>query len=335
MPRAAMRRRVLDRRRRRARADAGDAPVRAAAHAGARARRRALLVLRPRALPSGHPAARVAARLPDRRAEHAVRRAGAHAARHRRRGEGSRARRGVHDDVRAAHDAPVHRVVAGEHRAARRDPARPRPDRRSARRLAGGARRARRAHAGGGVDLRARCTATSRPASRRACSCSTSSRRARSRRRSRRCATRSSIINPSSNPDGHERFTVWYNSVSVGATRPARAWSTTSRGAIQGRFNHYRFDMNRDVIASHAARGAGRSMRDDAAWHPMVAVDQHGHVADVLLPARRAPGERATSARDAGEVARRSSAAPTRPAFDRYGWMYYSRDVFDLYYPGY
>ena len=28
------------------------------------------------------------------------------------------------------------------------------------------------------------------------------------------------VINPSSNPDGHERFTVWYNSVSVGSSDP-------------------------------------------------------------------------------------------------------------------
>jgi len=28
------------------------------------------------------------------------------------------------------------------------------------------------------------------------------------------------VINPSSNPDGHERFTVWYNSVSVGSPDP-------------------------------------------------------------------------------------------------------------------
>jgi hypothetical protein len=40
------------------------------------------------------------------------------------------------------------------------------------------------------------------------------------------------IINPSSNPDGHERFTVWYNSVSVGAPIRAR-WSTRSRGACR------------------------------------------------------------------------------------------------------
>src|SRR3954471_24069784 len=57
------------------------------------------------------------------------------------------------------------------------------------------------------------------------------------------------IINPSSNPDGHERFTVWYNSVNVAAPDP-RAQEHDEPWSIQGRFNHYRFDMNRDLIAS-------------------------------------------------------------------------------------
>ena len=59
------------------------------------------------------------------------------------------------------------------------------------------------------------------------------------------------VINPSSNPDGHERFAVWNNSISVGSPDPqgieqqrAQPWS------VRGRFNHYRFDMNRDVIAT-------------------------------------------------------------------------------------
>ena len=139
------------------------------------------------------------------------------------------------------------------------------------------------------------------------------------------------VINPSSNPDGHERFTVWYNSVSVGAPDP-RAMEHDEPWSVVGRFNHYRLDMNRDLIASTQREVQG-IMRMMLKWHPMVAVDLHGHVSTYFFP----PAARPINANIVGDVGKwfdifaRANAA----AFDRHGWMYYTRDVFDLYYPGY
>jgi hypothetical protein len=139
------------------------------------------------------------------------------------------------------------------------------------------------------------------------------------------------IINPSSNPDGHERFTVWYNSVSVGAAEP-RAMEHNEPWSIYGRYNHYRFDMNRDLIASTQREVQG-IMRMMLKWHPMVAADLHGQVSTYFFP----PSARPVNANIVGDPSKwldlfgHANAA----AFDRYGWMYYSRDVFDLYYPGY
>ncbi|HKP14906.1 MAG TPA: M14 family zinc carboxypeptidase, partial [Gemmatimonadaceae bacterium] len=139
------------------------------------------------------------------------------------------------------------------------------------------------------------------------------------------------ILNPSSNPDGHERFTVWYNSVSVGAPDP-RAMEHLEPWSVQGRYNHYRFDMNRDLIASTQREVQG-VMRMMLKWHPMVAADLHGHVSTYFFP----PAARPVNANIVGDPGKwlelfgRANAA----AFDRYGWMYYSRDVYDLYYPGY
>src|SRR3982750_2943986 len=50
------------------------------------------------------------------------------------------------------------------------------------------------------------------------------------------------------NPDGHERFATWYNSIATGnadrnAVEPREPWS------IYGRLSHYRFDLNRDTLA--------------------------------------------------------------------------------------
>jgi hypothetical protein len=139
------------------------------------------------------------------------------------------------------------------------------------------------------------------------------------------------VINPSSNPDGHERFTVWYNSVNVAAPDP-RAQEHDEPWSIQGRFNHYRFDMNRDLIASTQREVQG-IMRMMLRWHPMVAADLHGHVASYFFPPAAKPVNVNIGA-DASkwlEIIGRGNAQ----AFDKYGWMYYSRDIFDLYYPGY
>jgi hypothetical protein len=139
------------------------------------------------------------------------------------------------------------------------------------------------------------------------------------------------VINPSSNPDGHERFTVWYNSVSVGADDP-RAMEHDEPWSVYGRYNHYRFDMNRDLIASTQREVQG-IMRMMLKWHPMVAADLHGHVSTYFFP----PAARPVNTNIVGDPGKwldlfgHANAA----AFDRYGWMYYSRDLYDLYYPGY
>ena len=139
------------------------------------------------------------------------------------------------------------------------------------------------------------------------------------------------IINPSSNPDGHERFTVWYNSVNVAAPDP-QAQEHREPWSVQGRYNHYRFDMNRDLIASTQREVQG-IMRQMLRWHPMVAADLHGHTSSYFFP----PAARPVNANIGSDAAKwldllgRGNAQ----AFDRYGWMYFSRDVFDLYYPGY
>jgi hypothetical protein len=139
------------------------------------------------------------------------------------------------------------------------------------------------------------------------------------------------IINPSSNPDGHERFAVWYNSMSVSSPEP-RAQEHNEPWSIVGRYNHYRFDMNRDLIASTQREVQG-IMRMMLKWHPMVAVDLHGQVATYFFP----PAARPVNSNIVGEAGKWLDVfgKANAGAFDRYGWMYYSRDVFDLYYPGY
>ena len=139
------------------------------------------------------------------------------------------------------------------------------------------------------------------------------------------------VLNPSTNPDGHERFAVWYNSVSVRSPEPS-SLEYSEPWSIQGRYNHYRFDMNRDVMTT-TQREARALLRGAMRWHPMVTIDQHGYTYSYFFPptARPMNANLGPDFQKWMEIFGRGNAS----AFDRFGWMYYSRDVFDFYGPFY
>ena len=139
------------------------------------------------------------------------------------------------------------------------------------------------------------------------------------------------LINPSANPDGHERFAVWSNSVAVGQAEGAGLeWSEP--WSIWGRFSHYRFDMNRDLIAQSQAptRAMLGAMNR---WRPHVVVDHHSTTEQFFFPPFAEPVNTNIPAEALAwvEVFGRGNAA----AFDQHGWQYYTRDIFDGLYPGY
>ena len=140
------------------------------------------------------------------------------------------------------------------------------------------------------------------------------------------------VINVMHNPDGHERFAVWENSVAVG---DPENFSLEHRepGQIMGRTNHYRFDMNRDLLAMSQPENIAiiRGVRE---WHPQVFVDHHGQVSNYFFPPASEPINKNLPVEKSKywlDKFGRGNAA----AFDRYGWNYFVRHVFDLYYAGY
>jgi hypothetical protein len=140
------------------------------------------------------------------------------------------------------------------------------------------------------------------------------------------------VINVMHNPDGHERFAVWENSVAIGDPEP---FSIEHREPYQifGRGNHYRFDLNRDMLALSQPESYAL-LRGVLEWNPQVFVDHHGQVASYFFPPpaepinKNLPLERTKYWYD--KFGRANAAA-----FDRYGWNYYVRHVFDIYYAGY
>ncbi|MDT4897478.1 MAG: hypothetical protein QOH25_2555 [Acidobacteriota bacterium] len=140
------------------------------------------------------------------------------------------------------------------------------------------------------------------------------------------------LINVCENPDGHERFVSWYNANAKGDPEPLAAehrepWS------VYGRYNRYRFDLNRDNVASTQVE-TRNMQRAYLEWHPQVVVDHHGQPAQFFFPPAAQPVNpnlpSEQTARWLTTFGRANAAA-----FDSRNWDFYVRDVFDLFYPGY
>ncbi|HEY6092654.1 MAG TPA: M14 family metallopeptidase [Gemmatimonadales bacterium] len=139
------------------------------------------------------------------------------------------------------------------------------------------------------------------------------------------------VLNPSANPDGHERFSAWYNSIGIGADNPW-AFEQNEPWSITGRYSHYRFDMNRDLLAQ--SQPEVRAMMDGILrWRPQVFVDHHSTTPTFFFP----PVAQAVNMNLPPQTTKwfdtygRGNAA----AFDKYGWQYQIRGVFDFFYVGY
>ena len=140
------------------------------------------------------------------------------------------------------------------------------------------------------------------------------------------------LIITGENPDGHERFVTWYNSVATGneendAIEHSQPWS------IRGRFNHYRFDLNRDNVAM-SQKETQNMVRAFMDWNPQVAVDHHGQPSQFFFPPAALPINPNLPQPMTNKWLDTFGRANAN-AFDRNKWDYYVRDIFDLFYPGY
>ncbi len=140
------------------------------------------------------------------------------------------------------------------------------------------------------------------------------------------------LINVCENPDGHERFVTWYNGIAVGSPEPL-AGEHREPWSVYGRVNRYRFDLNRDNIATSQTetRHMQRAFLD---WHPQVSVDHHGQPSQFFFPPAALPINPnlppEQTARWLATFGRANAAQ-----FDQRNWDFYVRDVYDLFYPGY
>jgi len=140
------------------------------------------------------------------------------------------------------------------------------------------------------------------------------------------------LILTGENPDGHERFVTWYNSVGIGDANPL-ALEHREPWSVYGRLSHYRFDLNRDTLTM-TQKETRNMQKAFLEWNPEVSADHHGQPSQFFFPPDSLPINPNLPQPVFGkwnDMYGRANAA----AFDKNKWDYYVRDVYDAFYPGY
>jgi len=143
------------------------------------------------------------------------------------------------------------------------------------------------------------------------------------------------LMDLTQNPDGQARHlqAVAEATTPFNTSDPMDAQNTARWPS--GRFNHRLFDLNRDW----AWQTQGESRAKAAAflrWNPQVMADHHEMwpEATYYFPPTMQPIHEALPEALSGRWQATFGKGVAR-AFDTHGWAYFSRDVFDLFYPGY
>lgn len=142
------------------------------------------------------------------------------------------------------------------------------------------------------------------------------------------------IMDPCINPDGRDRYVNWFNSM-VGTNPNA---DPQSREHVEpwpgGRSNHYNFDLNRDWAWQTQVESQQRIKKYNE-WMPHVHVDYHEQGYNepyYFAPAAEPFHEVITTwQRDFQVLIGRNNAS----YFDKNGWLYFTKERFDLLYPSY
>lgn len=142
------------------------------------------------------------------------------------------------------------------------------------------------------------------------------------------------VIDPCMNPDGRERYVNFYNPLKNKTPDPLRFTREHSEPWPGGRPNHYYFDLNRDWAWQTQVETQQRLALYNQ-WLPQVHVDFHEQGIDApyyFAPAAEPLHEDITPWQKDFQVIIGKNHARY---FDDKGWMYFTRERFDLLYPSY
>lgn len=142
------------------------------------------------------------------------------------------------------------------------------------------------------------------------------------------------LIDPLQNPDGRDRF-VRHFEQSEGIEPEAHPFALEHTEPWPGgRTNHYHFDMNRDwfALTQPETRGRVKTLQE---WFPLVFVDLHemGANSTYYFAPEAVPfnPHLTTEQRTYLDWFGKNNAK----WFDQYGFSYFTREVYDAFYPGY
>jgi hypothetical protein len=142
------------------------------------------------------------------------------------------------------------------------------------------------------------------------------------------------LIDPLSNPDGREHYLASFEQrrgrlpdSDPHALEHAEPWPG-------GRYNHYWIDLNRDW-AWATQRETRHRLAAYRLWEPQLYVDFHemGSGSTYYFPPAAEPIHPAIDRRVVKWLAAFGQA--NARAFDRLGWLFFERERYDLFYPGY
>jgi murein tripeptide amidase MpaA len=142
------------------------------------------------------------------------------------------------------------------------------------------------------------------------------------------------IIDPCINPDGRDRYVNWFNSIVGKNVNPS--WNAREHREPWpgGRTNHYNFDLNRDWAWQTQIESRQR-IKVYNQWMPYVHVDFHEQGVNnpyYFAPAAQPYHEVITQWQRDFQVTLGKNHAKY---FDANGWLYFTKEVFDLFYPSY
>lgn len=142
------------------------------------------------------------------------------------------------------------------------------------------------------------------------------------------------IIDPCLNPDGRERYVQWYNQQTGKRPQADPQSREHDEPWPGGRTNHYYFDLNRDW-AWQTQPETKQRVRLYHQWMPSIHGDYHEQYPEspyYFAPAAEPFHEAITDWQRRFQFSLGKNHAKY---FDANGWLYFTREYFDLFYPSY
>ena len=142
------------------------------------------------------------------------------------------------------------------------------------------------------------------------------------------------LIDPTQNPDGRDRFVHNFEQSEGLEPDASPAAAEHNEPWPVGRTNHYHFDLNRDwfALTQPETRGRIKTLRE---WFPLVFVDLHemGPESTYYFAPEAVPFNPHLAADQKSSL--EWFGKNNSKWFDQFGFSYFTREVYDAFYPGY